>query len=82
MKKLLVILAVIIASCSNPTSSDNCAPYTLQEHNYYNEEGYSVFVSESDSIGVELNEDEVSNYKVGNTYTLCFNGEGNVTIIR
>lgn len=71
MTRLLTVLVFsFLISCS--TQPNSCDTYTLQEHNYYNGDGYSVFTNKSDSVAVFLEPNELSEYKEDNKYELCF----------
>lgn len=77
MRYLIILFTIFFIGCS--TEAEHCDEYTLQEHNYYAGDGYSVFINKSDSIGVHLESNEIEQYKIGQQYTLCFEDEG-VTI--
>jgi len=72
--RYLIIALILFAACSSPTQYDDCGEYLFKEYIGYAGSGYGVFVSESDSVGVEMDDSFLKNNPTGETYTLCFDG--------
>jgi hypothetical protein len=74
MRYLSIALVVFIIACSSPTQYDDCSEYLFKEYVGYAGSGYGVFVNESDSVGVEMEDSFLETHPTGKRYTLCFDG--------